>query len=87
MKGIAYDNQRNKWRVRITEDKKRKHLGYFQDEESAINFLNNYKSNVMGAGNNEGKRQNKKKEVKEASTQTETEIDEILNAYFQNIKI
>jgi hypothetical protein len=80
MRGVSYYNQRKKWRVRISEEKKRKHLGYFETEKEAINCLENYKSNVMGACNDDKRKiKNQKKEVKtvEASTQTE-EMEEII---------
>ncbi len=68
MRGVAYDKQRKKWRVRVSEGKKRKHLGYFETEKEAINCLENYKRNTMPAGN-EGK--------VSVSTQTE-EMEEII---------
>lgn len=42
MKGVAYEKSRKMWRVRISINKKRKHLGYFKEEKDAIIFLQNF---------------------------------------------
>ena len=42
MKGVAYEKSKKMWRVRITINKKRKHLGYFKEEKEAIIFLEKY---------------------------------------------
>lgn len=39
-KGINWDKQKNKWRVRIYTNKKENHLGFFLDIDDAINARN-----------------------------------------------
>ena len=42
-KGVSFKKSNQKWVAQIQVNKKRKHLGYFNTEEEAINVYNEYK--------------------------------------------